>query len=329
MTGRSRTVGVVLIAALAIVAAAAPIVAPNDPRVQHADLAYAPPMRPHVLTEDGSLRRPFVYPLVVAGDRLERRFADDRSRPAPIQFFAGGRLASTPATAPWFMLGADPLGRDVFSRLAHGARLSLSVAATATLIAILLGALAGAVAGYAGGFVDRMIMGVADFVVILPAAYVVVTLRAAMPLRLSSFTVFWTIVLVLAAASWPLPARGVRAIIAAERSQAYAEAAYSAGAGPLRILLRHLLPAASGHLATQAFLLFPAFILAEATLSYLGLGFAEPTASWGVMLRDAGNVSDIAEAPWILSPAAAIVIAVLATHFVTADRGTDSAAIRF
>jgi peptide/nickel transport system permease protein len=172
-------------------------------------------------------------------------------------------------------------------------------------------------------------MGVADFVVILPAAYVVVTLRSAMPLSLSDATVFWTIVLVLAAASWPVPARGVRAIIAAERQQMYAEAAYAAGAGPLQILLRHLLPAARGHLATHAFLLFPAFILAEATLSYLGLGFAEPAASWGVMLQDAGNVSVITESPWILSPAAAIVVAVLATHLVTADRGEDAASMRF
>lgn len=328
MSAGSKTVGVALIAALGLMALAAPVIAPNDPRIQHADLANAPPMRPHILSVDGSFRAPFVYPLIVT-DRLERRFTIDTSRPTRIRFFDDGRLVTTDATAPWFVLGADPLGRDVFSRLAHGARLSLSVAATATLFAIVVGALAGAVAGYAGGWVDRMIMGVADFVVVLPAAYVVVTLRAAMPLRLSTFTVFWTIVLVLAAASWPLPARGVRAIIAAERSQAYAEAAYAAGAGPLRILLRHLLPAAHGHLATQAFLLFPAFILAEATLSYLGLGFAAPAASWGVMLRDAGDVSGIAEAPWILSPAAAIVIAVLATHFVTADRGADSAAIRF
>jgi peptide/nickel transport system permease protein len=322
----TRTAGIVLIATLVFTAVAAPWLAPNDPRVQHADLAYAPPMRPHVIAEDGSFHAPFVYPLTNV-DRLERRFVPDTSKPVPIRFLSDGRIATT-EDASWFPLGADPLGRDVFSRLAHGARLSLSVAATAALLAIVVGALAGAVAGYAGGVIDRVIMSVADFVIILPAAYVVVTLRSAMPLRLSDTTVFWTIVLVLAAASWPLPARGVRAIVAAEREQAYAESAYAAGAGPLRILLRHLLPAARGHLATQAFLLFPAFILAEATLSYLGLGFAEPSASWGVMLRDAGNVAVIAEAPWILSPAAAIVLAVLATHLVTADQGSESA-IRF
>ena len=325
---KRRTIGVVLIAGLGLLAIAAPIIAPSDPRVQHADLAYAPPMPPRIVAADGSLSRPFVYPLVIA-DRLERRFEFNTATPAAIRFFADGRVATTGASAPWFVLGADPLGRDVFSRLAYGARLSLAVAATATLLAILVGALAGALAGYAGGIVDRAIMSVADFVVILPAAYVVVTLRSAMPLHLSDVTVFWTIALVLAAASWPIPARGVRAIVASERNQTYAESAYAAGARPLRILLRHLLPAARGHLAMQAFLLFPAFILAEATLSYLGLGFAEPSASWGVMLQDAGSVSVIAEAPWILSPAAAIVVAVFATHLVTADRGEDVSAIRF
>ena len=160
-------------------------------------------------------------------------------------------------------------------------------------------------------------MAVSDFIVILPVAYVLVTLRAAMPLHLTSVIVFWTMVVVLAAATWPLPARGVRAIVAAERNQAYAEAAYAAGAGPLRILLRHLLPAARGHLATQAFLLFPAYILAEATLSFLGLGFAEPAASWGVMLHDSARVAAIVEAPWLLTPAVAVVVAVFATHLLT------------
>jgi peptide/nickel transport system permease protein len=323
---RARPLGLVLMAALSLLAIAAPFLSPNDPRVQF-DLAYAPPTVPRIVTADGSLSRPFVYPLVPAS-RLERRFDADTSRPVTIRFFSGGRLATT-VSVPWLPLGADPLGRDVFSRLAHGARLSLSVALAATILAIAVGALAGALAGYAGGTLDRVIMTVADFVVILPAAYVVVTLRSAMPLTMSVEAVFWTIVLVLAAASWPIPARGVRAIIAAERTQTYAESAYAAGAGPLRILLRHLLPAAQAHLAMQAFLLFPAFILAEAALSYLGLGFAEPAASWGVMLKDAGSVSDIADAPWILSPAAAIVVAVLATHLVTADRGEDVSALRF
>ena len=326
MTSRTRRAGIGLMALLVAVAVAAPVLAPNDPRVQHADLANAPPMRPRLIDAAGTWRRPFVYPVRVV-DRLAKRF-EIVETPAPIRFFSDGRLATTGDETPWLLLGGDPLGRDVFARILHGARLSLAVAATATVMALLLGAIAGALAGYAGGRIDRAIMAIADVVVILPAAYVVVTFRAAMPLVLEPFAVFWTIVLVLAAASWPVPARGVRAIVAAERSLPYAEAAYAAGAGPLRILLRHLLPAASGQLATQGFLLFPAFILAEATLSFLGLGFADPTASWGVMLIDAGNVSAIAETPWLLAPAGMIVVAVLATHFVTGGGAEREPSVR-
>jgi peptide/nickel transport system permease protein len=181
----------------------------------------------------------------------------------------------------------------------------------------LIGAGLGAVAGFAGGPVDRAVTGAADLIVVLPMLYAVVTLRAAMPLVLETSTVFWTMVGVMALATWPLPARGVRAIVALERRKPYAEAAYALGAGPLRILLRHVLPSATGHLVTQALLLFPAFIFAEATLSFIGLGFAEPQASWGVMLQDAGRVSAMLDAPWLLAPAAAIVITVLAVHLVT------------
>ena len=323
---RSRAAGAAIMLVIAAVALSAPYVATSEPWQQHADLAYAPPMLPRIVDQDGRWRRPFVYPLRLE-DRLERRFVEDRSHPAPLRFFRNGRVASTETTV-WFPLGTDPLGRDVFSRLVYGARWSIGVAIMATVLAIGLGALTGATAGFAGGLTDRVIMTIADFIVILPAAYVIVTLRASLPLVLDNREIFWTMVLVLAAASWPLPARGVRAIIAAERRREYAEAAYAVGGGRLRILLLHLLPAARSHLATQGFLLFPAFILAEATLSFLGLGFAEPTASWGVMLNDAGHISAITEAPWMLAPAGAIVAAVFATHLLVARTADSEPAIR-
>ncbi len=315
----TRLAGALLLGALALVFAAAPLVAVNDPARQFPDHAFAPPMPPRIL-HDGQLRRPFVYPLVLT-NRLERTFEEDRQRPLTIHLLAGGRLFSTGASQPWLLLGGDPVGRDVFSRVVSGGRLSLGVAAVAVVLTLVIGSLAGAAAGFAGGRLDKAVTAVADFVVVLPMLYAVVTLRAAMPLALDSTTVFWTMAVVMALATWPLPARGVRAIIAAERHQAYAEAAYAAGAGPLRILLRHLLPAAGGHIVTQGLLLFPAFIFAESTLSYLGLGFAEPFASWGVMLQDAGRVSAMTEAPWLLAPAAAIVLTVLSTRLLTAGPG--------
>lgn len=303
-----------LLAAIALLSAGASIVAPNDPGRQFADLSYAPPMLPHLRAADGTWRRPFVYPLRLE-HRLEHRFSEDRTRPVPLVWLTSGSLVSAggPDT-PWLLLGSDALGRDIFSRLVCGARLSLGVSLFAAAGALLLGALLGAVAGFAGGRVDDFLMRAADFVLVLPAIYVVIVLRAAMPLVLSTPQVFWTMVTVLAIAGWPYVARGVRAIVAAEKRKEYAEAARAIGAGSMRILLRHVLPATAGFLAVQSTLLLPAFILAEATLSFVGFGFAEPTPSWGVMLHDASQAGVLAESPWLLSPAIAIVISVLALH---------------
>jgi peptide/nickel transport system permease protein len=306
-----RYAGVLILGLVGLLLAAAPALAPNDPRQQFSGHVYAPPMPPRLL-ENGELRRPFVYPVVVV-DRLERRYELDAERPQRIMFFARGRLASTEGAEPWLLLGGDALGRDVFARLLSAGRLSLGVAAVAVVLTLAIGSLAGAVAAVAGGRVDRLITAAADFTVVLPMTYAVMTLRAAMPLTLAPSTIFWTMAVVMAVATWPLPARGVRAILLAERQKGYAEAAYAAGGTPLRILLRHLLPAAASHVAIQGLLLFPAYIFAEATLSFVGLGFAEPSASWGVMLQDAARVSAMTEAPWLLSPAVAIVLTVLAT----------------
>jgi peptide/nickel transport system permease protein len=121
-------------------------------------------------------------------------------------------------------------------------------------------------------------------------------------------------VVVLALVGWPWPARGVRAVVAAERGREYAEAARALGAGRTRLLLHHLLPAARGFLVVQATLLVPSFVLAEATLSFVGLGFGEPIPSWGTMLRDAAQGRAVVDAPWLLAPAIGIVCAALAVN---------------
>jgi peptide/nickel transport system permease protein len=316
---RSQQAGAALVALVIATAAAAPVLTTNPPWRQHAGMAFAPPMPPRIV-QDGGISRPFVYPLRLT-NRLDRTYVTEADRPVPIAFFTSGRLASTEGTT-WLPLGADPLGRDVFARLLDGGRRSLGVAGMAVLLTLAIGALAGAAAGYAGGTLDTLISSVSDFVLVLPVLYAIVTLRAAMPLVLDEATIFWTMVVVMALASWPMPARGVRAIVATERRKGYAEAAYAAGAGPLRILLRHVLPAAAGHIAIQGLLLFPAFIFGEATLSYLGLGFADPSSSWGLMLKDAGGISAMTEAPWLLAPAVAIVITVLGVHLLTAEEGS-------
>jgi peptide/nickel transport system permease protein len=124
---------------------------------------------------------------------------------------------------------------------------------------------------------------------------------------------------VLAAVGWPLPARGVRAVVAAERAREYAEAARALGASRTRLLLCHLLPAARGFLVVQTTLLVPAFVLAEATLSFVGLGFSEPIPSWGAMLREAGRGRALVDAPWLLAPAVAIVLSALAVNLTAGE----------
>jgi peptide/nickel transport system permease protein len=310
-----RRAGFAIVACVALLAVLAPALTPNRPDFRFPDRAFAPPMRIRVVDGGGRWRAPFVYPIRLA-DRLERRYEEDRATPLPIAWFSRGVVAqlSDGSAGPWLPLGADGSGRDVFARLVYGARLSLAVALAATLGAMLIGTLVGGAAGAAGGVLDETLMRLSDFVIVLPAMYVVLSLRAALPLVLPPAQVFALVTGILALVGWPIVARGVRAIVAAERQRDYAQAAVALGAGRARLLLRHLLPAARGFLAAQAALLVAAFILAEATLSYVGLGFPEPSVSWGVMLQEAANVSAMADAPWMLAPAAGIFLVVLGVN---------------
>jgi peptide/nickel transport system permease protein len=185
--------------------------------------------------------------------------------------------------------------------------------------AMVIGAALGALAGTVGSWTDGGLMLMADFLLALPGAYLVLVLRGVLPLDLQTWQVFILVALLFALAGWPHAARGVRAIVASERSRDYAEAARAAGAGRWRLALQ-LLPAARGFLAVELILLVPALLVAEATISYLGLGFPDASGSWGVMLQNADNGRVLAEAPWLLAPAAAIFIIVLATQLVARTR---------
>lgn len=295
-----------LIAVLGVAALAAPWCAPHAPDRQHRQFIHAPPMPPRLI-DDGAVRFPFVHPITLA-DRLATRYELDRSRRLPLPWFD-----AEPA-APVFLLGTDSLGRDLLSRLLHGARLSLGVALSSVVGALLLGSVIGAFAGAARPAIDEAVMRAADFVIVLPMIYVALTLRALMPLVLSPALVFGLMVGIFTVIGWPFVARGVRNLVRAEREREYVLAAQAAGATHTHILARHLLPACAGFLLVQGMLLLPAFILAEATLSFVGLGFPEHIASWGTMLGEAGNVSALTRFPWTLAPAAAIFAVVLSAN---------------
>jgi peptide/nickel transport system permease protein len=313
-----------MLALVALSAAAAPFLAPNAPGEEFRDFPNAPPMRIRVRGEDGRFHAPFVYPIRLV-NRLEQRYEADRTTRATLRWFRAGTLVDVRdrSAGPLLLLGADSFGRDVWARLLFGGRTSLAIALMATAGALLIGVLLGALAGHRGGATDEILMRLSEFVLVLPGIYVVLGLRMLLPLVLSSGQVFALISGILALAGWPFVARGVRAIVQIERSRDYAAAAVSIGASDLRVIARHLLPAAGGFVGVQTTILVPAFILAEATLTYVGLGFPAPVASWGAMLRDAGGATTLAEFPWTLAPAAAIFLVVLACNLFVEGSGAD------
>ena len=319
----SRALGAALVALALLAAAAAPLVAPHDSDSHFAGLLNAPPTVVRLAGADGAWHAPFIYRWQLV-NQLEQRYEEDRSAPVPLAWFTGGRLArsSNEGAAPLLLLGADSYGRDVFTRLLFGARTSLALALISALAAMLAGTVLGGLAGYAGGAVDQIVMRATDFVMVLPAIYVALALRSVLPLVLTASQVFALLAAIFGVVGAPFVARGVRAIVRSERRLDYAAAAQALGASDLRILVRHLLPATRGFIAVQITLLVPAFIIAEATLSYVGLGFPDPVASWGTMLHDASsNIRVFADFPWLLSPAAAMFLVVLGVNLVLQTDG--------
>jgi peptide/nickel transport system permease protein len=302
-----------LLAVLAGVTLGAPYLAPYGPSDRFDDLLNAPPMR---LQVDG--QGAYVVPLRLVS-RLEQTYEPVPGGRTPLPWLTGTGQAS-------LLLGADAFGRDVLSRTLHGARASLGLALLATLGTLVVGALLGAWAGMAGGRVDLAVGKLGDVLLVLPLLYAVIALRAALPLVLPLGVVVVTLAGIFVGLGWPRVARGVRAIVRAEAEREHVLAAKALGASRWRILVRHLLPACAGFLAVQTALLVPTFVLAEATLSYVGLGFPDGVPSWGTALIDAASVSSITRAPWKMAPAGAIFLVVLVTNLLLDPARDDVAA---
>ena len=314
----TQRLGLAIVLLAAAAAVLAPFLAPHTIDDHFDGLLNAPPTIPRIVDDVGAVHAPFIYPWRRVS-QLEQRYEEDRTVRVPLAWFSDGHLvrSASESTAPLLLVGADSYGRDVFARLVFGARLSLGLAVAAALGAMLVGAIFGTIAGYYGGALDDVLMRTTDFVMVLPAMYVALALRSVLPLVLSATQVFVLLGGIFAIVGAPFIARGVRAIVRSEKRLDYAAAARALGASDLRLLARHLLPSARGFLAVQMTLLVPAFIVAEATLSYVGLGFPDQMASWGTMLHDAStNIRVFADFPWLLSPAAAMFVVVLGLNLL-------------
>ncbi|MBZ5602523.1 MAG: ABC transporter permease [Acidobacteriia bacterium] len=209
--------------------------------------------------------------------------------------------ASSPPTIHHW-LGTDDYGRDLAARFLYGGRWSILTGAAATLLALTLGWIAGGAAGFIGGAADAIIMMVAEWFLAVPWLYLLVAARAAMPLDLSPRVAMLAIILLIAIVNWARPARLVRGLVLTLSRKGYVEAARGFGVPRWKIFVRHILPGTAGLLTAQALLLFPRFVLAEVTLSFLGLGAGEPHPSWGALILPLKQIYLLSDHWWTLLP---------------------------
>jgi len=292
-------------------------IAPYDPTAQNREFSYAPPTRLHFHDASGFHWRPFVYASVPDLDS----YREDPSVEYPIRFFVRGdsyrwlwlvkgnvHLYEVDAPGRILLLGADLYGRDEFSRLVSAGQISLAAGLLATFVTLAIATVVGLVSGYYGRWVDESLMGGSELFLSLPWFYFLVGVRAFLPLHLSPESTFFLLIAVIGVIGWAQPARLVRGIALSARQRNYVLAARSFGGSDLYLLRRHLLPEMAGILLTQAALLIPQYIAAEATLSFFGLGISEPVASWGNMLSALQQYTVLVSYYWLLAPAAALVV---------------------
>jgi peptide/nickel transport system permease protein len=221
---------------------------------------------------------------------------------APIDPVYQDRGAISVAPSPSHWLGTDDYGRDIWSRYLHGTRWSVSVGLGATGLVLLLGWAIGSLAGFRGGWTDRALMQIVDLFLVVPWLYLLIAVRAALPLNLPPRVAFGMLVMVIAITSWPRPARLVRGSVLSLRRKEYVEAALGFGVSQTKAYFRHVAPATYGLMATQALLLLPRFVLAEITLSYMGLGLGEPEPSWATLILPLKQVYLLQDEWWRILP---------------------------
>ena len=261
---------------------------------------------------------------------LRRVFALDPNIRIPVGLFVRGEpyklwglipsdirlIGPVDPTQPFYLLGSDRLGRDVLSRLVHGTRISTSIGLIGVAISLVLGVILGGISGYFGGFIDNAIQRVIEFIMSVPTIPLWMGLAAAIPVTWSPVLVYFIITMIISLIGWTSLAREVRGRFMSWRNEPFVIAARLDGTREFRIIMRHLVPGFVSHIIASTTLAIPAMIIAETSLSFLGIGLRPPVVSWGVLLQEAQNIRSLSEAPWLLAPGVLVIITVLALNFL-------------
>jgi peptide/nickel transport system permease protein len=320
---------------LYLAGALAEFLAPFDPNAASARHVFHPPQAINFIDTDpdGAWRiRPWVQGHRLVRDRmtLEQSFVPEPGRKIYLEFLGRGEptllfgllpierrlLATADPQERFFLFGADRLGRDMLSRVIHGTRISMSIGLVGVAMSLLLGLTLGGISGYFGGVVDMAIQRVIEFILSLPTIPIWLGLTAALPQDWSPVTRYFAITIILSLVTWTELARVVRGRLLALRGEDFVTAAKLDGCSQPRIIARHMLPSLASHVIAAITLAIPFMILAETSLSFLGLGLQPPIISWGVLLKEAQNIRSIAQAPWLFIPGGAVCVAVLALNFL-------------
>lgn len=307
--------------------------APNSPITQNRHLAWAPPADLHFIDQEGRFHfRPFVYPLV-PDPQQPSHLTEDRAKPFPIRLLHRGDAYQLAGLIPTdlhligldpphrlYLLGTDGVGRDVLARILIGGRVSLFTGVLAASLTLTLGTLLGGIAGYIGGRTDAALMRLAEFFLALPWLYLLLAVRAFLPLNSASESTFYIMVALIGLIGWAIPARLVRGLVLSAKERLFVAAARGLGATHRHVLTTHVLPQALPLLGTHAALLIPSYVLAEVTLSFLGLGVAEPTPSWGTLLATLQQYHVLASYYWMLLPSIPLMLTFLCYYSLNTRR---------
>jgi peptide/nickel transport system permease protein len=332
---RLAVVALFVVGFIYFVALFAEFLAPYDPGKFDPRYTFAPPQSIGLFVDDGAggtTFQPHVtgFDIVLNPTSFRREFTPDPTQVIPIGLFVGGSsyrmwglfemnlhfIGPLDPTQPMLLAGADRLGRDLLSRTIHGTRISMSIGLVGVGLSLLIGMILGGISGYRGGMADRVIQRVIEFIRSVPTIPLWLGLAAAMPKDWPPLQVYFAILVILSLIGWTEIARVVRGRFLSLRTDDFVIAARLDGVSEFRLIMRHMMPSLYSHIIAAITLAIPNMILAETSLSFLGLGLQPPIVSWGVLLQDTQNLRAITQAPWLFVPGICVVVAVLSLNFL-------------